>query len=178
MKFYIADTHFFHGNMIKYENRPFKDVEEMNETIVANWNRKVAENDEIYILGDFAFCNGDKVNELLDRLNGKKYLITGNHDSFMKYKEFDRSKFVSIRDIMKVSDNKTKIVLCHYPIAVWESQHHGSLHFYGHIHKLGFDRFPDYAHKENSYNVGADLTGFEPVTLDEILANYKTWMSK
>ena len=98
MKFYTSDLHFGHKNIIKYENRPFNSVEEMDEELIRRWNNKVGKNDEVYILGDFAFASGRRVNELLDRLNGRKYLLRGNHDhSFLKDRDFDDTKFQWIR---------------------------------------------------------------------------------
>jgi len=163
--------------MIKYENRPFTSVEDMNNTMIMNWNSRVRKGDEIYILGDFAFCSGAEANKLLNKLNGQKYFIQGNHDSFMKDKEFDRSKFKSTRELMKISDNGTKIILCHYPMAVWDCQHHGAVHLYGHTHRGGFERHPILKQLENAYNVGVDVTGFYPVTLEEIKSEYNNWVN-
>lgn len=71
---FIADTHFGDGRILKYENRPFQDVNEMNQCIVDNWNSLVKEEDLIYLIGDIG-------NEAyISSLNGKKYLIKGNHD--------------------------------------------------------------------------------------------------
>lgn len=168
MKFYTSDLHLFHKNIIKYENRPFNSVEEMNDYIVYKWNSKVSEKDEVYILGDFAFCNGKQANELLDRLNGKKYLIKGNHDSFLKDKDFDKSKFEWIKDYCKINDNGEKVIMFHYPIAVWDCQHHGSVHLYGHVHSNTDDHHPLLFKLENAYNVGVDVCDFEPKTLIEL----------
>ena len=78
MKYYTSDLHFGHNNIIKYENRPFNSVDEMDEYLIYKWNNKVKKGDEVYIIGDFGFCKGERANELLDRLNGRKYLIKGN----------------------------------------------------------------------------------------------------
>ena len=168
MNFYIADTHFFHKNIVKYCNRPFADVEEMNETLVANWNRKVRERDSVYILGDFAFCSGEMANELLDRLNGKKYLIRGNHDSFLGYSAFETSKFEWIKDYAKISDHNRTIVLFHYPIASWEKKHHGAIHLHGHTHNGEKPLVEGLI-----YNVGVDVTDFKPITMKEILKEFE-----
>lgn len=78
--FLIGDTHFMHRNIIKYCNRPFKDVEEMTETLIKNWNSVVGKNDIVYVVGDFALCGKAKIIEIGNQLNGRKRLILGNHD--------------------------------------------------------------------------------------------------
>ena len=87
MIYFISDTHFYHKKIIKYVNRPFKDVEEMNNTLINNWNKRVKHKDEVYILGDFSFGNKEQTLDLLNKLNGRKYLIKGNHDRVVKDKE-------------------------------------------------------------------------------------------
>ena len=78
--FFTSDTHFWHNNVIKFCNRPFSSIEEMNDTIIENWNRVVDKNDIVIHLGDFCFCGSDKFKELVEKLNGRIYLILGNHD--------------------------------------------------------------------------------------------------
>ena len=171
MKFYTSDLHFSHRNIIEYEKRPFPTTEEMDEYLIYKWNDKVGRKDEVFILGDFAFCNGRIANYLLDRLKGKKHLIIGNHDKyFLKDRDFDPSKFESISKYDTTHDNKRKICMFHYPIAVWDGQNYGSLHFYGHVHSNGETHHPlllDLG--ENAFNVGCDVHNYEPVTLDELL---------
>ena len=75
MIYFISDIHFYHEKIIEYANRPFKDIEEMNNTLIDNWNKKVKLKDEVYILGDFSFGNKEQTLDLLDKLNGRKYLI-------------------------------------------------------------------------------------------------------
>ena len=169
MNFYTADLHFYHTNIIKYEDRPFKDAIEMNETLIANWNKKVKRGDSIYILGDFAFTSAANVGALLDRLNGNKYLIKGNHDSFLRDGGSEIRKFIWIKDYARIKDNGYDVILFHYPIAVFDKQHHGAIHLYGHIHSNGRTRHPLTVNIENAYNVGVDVWNFEPVTLKEIL---------
>lgn len=76
----ISDTHFQHDNIIKFCNRPFSDVWDMNETMIANWNAVVKPGDKVYHLGDVHFGDKQDANKILGRLNGKKRLIVGNHD--------------------------------------------------------------------------------------------------
>ena len=78
--FFTSDTHFYHGNIIRFCNRPFKDVEMMNETIISNWNNTVGQDGIVFHLGDFCLGGSAEWSKILDRLNGKIYLIMGNHD--------------------------------------------------------------------------------------------------
>lgn len=80
MLFITSDTHFGHANIIKYCKRPFADVEEMNETLVANWNAVVSSEDEVWHLGDLALGKAPDIIAIGRQLNGKKYLLRGNHD--------------------------------------------------------------------------------------------------
>lgn len=143
MRYYIADQHFFHRSLItKMDHRDFPEAETMNEYMIEKWNSKVRRNDETVILGDFALADGSTVNELLKRLNGKKYLIRGNHDSyFLDDPQFDPSLFGWIRDYSELRDNRRTIVLCHYPVMCYNGQYRrmpdGSARtfmLYGHVH--------------------------------------------
>ena len=84
--FFVSDTHFGHKKIIEYLDRPFSSTEEMDKIMVENQNKKVSKNDEIYILGDFAFGNQEYIKNLLYSLNGKKYMIRGNHDRHVDVK--------------------------------------------------------------------------------------------
>ena len=114
----------------------------MNEYMRKQWNRKVRPKDEVVILGDFAISKGKETNELLKSLNGKKFLIVGNHDKmFLSDKEFDRSAFEWIKDYARLSDNKRGIVLSHYPMLCYDGQYRRDENgvpkrymLYGHVH--------------------------------------------
>lgn len=80
MDYLIGDTHFNHENIILYENRPFRNVEHMNQEIIKRWNNKVKKTDTIFLLGDVGMGSKDKLKEIINQLNGKKILIMGNHD--------------------------------------------------------------------------------------------------
>lgn len=138
MIYYTSDLHFGHKNIIKYENRPFKSILEMEYILIKNWNNKVkSKEDHIYILGDFAFKGSnlsiDQINNIVDSLKGKKHLIIGNHDQFINslhfkerlweeivpYKEIiDQSDKVIIDNKENIIENKN-IILFHYPIENW-----------------------------------------------------------
>lgn len=174
MIYYISDTHFGHKNIINYEHRPFKCVEEMNETLIYNWNKKVKPEDDIYILGDFSSYSATNENniKILKRLNGKKHLVLGNHDSFARKPSFDKTLFESINDYREINDNGRHVCLFHYPIAVYDRQHYGSYHCYGHVHSK-MHLVPEQLRKSGrAFNVGVDVNNYEPVTLDELIERY------
>jgi len=166
MDFFTSDTHFFHKNIIKYEDRPFRNIEEMNTTLINNWNWKITKNDNVYILGDFSFGSEDETIKLLNILNGNKFLIKGNHDKVVKNRDV-ANKFGWIRDYYMLRQGELKIALFHYPIQVWDCRHHNALHFYGHIHSNKGNHAMEY-NIPNSYNVGVDVNNFEPMSLQEI----------
>lgn len=169
MNYYIADTHFGHDNIRILSNRPFKTIEEMDQTIIENWNKKVKDADDIYILGDFSFRSKDP-GIYLKQLKGNKHLIVGNHDGAILKDPELRKYFVEIRDMKTISDHGTKIVLCHYPLVEWDGYYRGTKHFYGHVHNNMNNPTNQYISSiENAYNVGVDIIGFGPKALNEIL---------
>ena len=134
MKWFTSDTHFWHKNILKYTDRISPDVETMNEFIIANWNLVVRPDDEVYHLGDVAFCGTTKVDDILSRLNGKKYLVYGNHDrGFLKKEKFTKH-WEWIKPYHRLKVEGTTIILFHFPIACWDEQGHGTWHLHGHSH--------------------------------------------
>ena len=162
MSIYVtSDLHFGHKNIIKYENRPFQNIEEMDKTIIDLWNKTINTDDIIYILGDFSWYKGEKTNEILELLKGNKILIIGNHDrNFLEDKKFNKELFQEICYYKELRINKTKIVLFHYPIIDWNGKFNGSIHLYGHVHTI-INKDTEYINemqKEyNCYNVGIDV---------------------
>ena len=143
MKRFISDCHFGHANLNdKMDKRGFSSVEEMDEYMIKQWNSVVKKTDEVYILGDISFYDGKKTNEILRKLNGKKYLIEGNHDyRFLKDKNFDKNLFEWVKPYAEVNDNGRKVVCSHYPNIFYNGQYRtnpdGSSRTYmafGHIH--------------------------------------------
>lgn len=84
MRFFTSDTHFWHKNIIRYSNRPFDSVEEMNEAIIDNWNSVVGPDDTVFHLGDVALGPWSEWAGTLSRLNGYKILVVGNHERIFK----------------------------------------------------------------------------------------------
>lgn len=143
MRYYISDLHFYHRNLIdRMDKRGFDSVESMNEYMISQWNSRVRKNDEVVILGDLGYMDGKTANQLLKRLNGKKFLIRGNHDHyFLDDKDFDPSLFVWIKDYAELNDNKRVVVLSHYPIICYNGQYRKDgdgnpkrYMLYGHVH--------------------------------------------
>lgn len=133
-----SDLHLNHKNVSRYSDRPFETIEEMNETLIANWNSVVGPNDVVFNLGDFAFCNQHKIIEFLERLNGQQYYILGNHDKMMlKKKVRDYAKEtgkIKFYDVIETRYKGHHIFMSHYSHRVWNKHHHGALHLYGHSH--------------------------------------------
>ena len=110
---YLADMHFDHDSIIAYDNRPFDSVEEMNEALIANWNRVVTDPEDLtWILGDFCFRDGERWNELLSRLNGRKALILGNHDDTSAVRsESVRAQLEDVAEYREILDRDRHVVL-------------------------------------------------------------------
>lgn len=142
MRYYIADLHFFHAAMNdRMDHRGFGSMEEMNEYMIMKWNKKVKRNDEVFIIGDLSWGTAEETNALLKRLNGKLYLIQGNHDIFLSKRKMDLTLFQWVKSYEEVSDNKRKVVLCHYPIICYNGQYRldkdgnpKTYMLYGHVH--------------------------------------------
>jgi calcineurin-like phosphoesterase family protein len=138
--FFISDLHLGHNNVIDYDNRPFNDVDEMNETIVRNWNNTVDKNSTVFYLGDlYMKMPFDKIKELVHSLNGKIYFILGNHDKLNVIKSLDRFEWISSMSEIYVDDEdgrggNQQIIMCHFPLLVWNKHHKGSWLLQGHCH--------------------------------------------
>lgn len=142
MRYYIADCHFFHEALnTQMDRRGFFSVEAMNTYMLRKWNAKVRPNDEVVILGDLSWGKPDETNALLKQLNGRLYLIEGNHDRFLRNTAYDSRRFVWIKPYEELKDNKRKVILSHYPIMCYNGQYHlndkgepKTYMLYGHVH--------------------------------------------
>lgn len=177
---FVSDTHFDHKNIIKFSDRPFKDVDHMNEELIKSWNRVVGEDDDVYHLGDVSLSNKpEKTKDILYRLNGKIHLIKGNHEKSVLRKQYNIDRFEWVKDYFELlidqssaDGNKHQlIVLCHYAMRVWNKSHHQSIHLYGHSHDS-----LDGHNKEwgKSMDVGVDsayriLGEYRPFSLQEVM---------
>lgn len=178
MNYYISDLHLGHENaMRRFDHRPFESLEQQDNAIILNINLTVTPQDNLYLLGDVSWYKPDKTYELLNRINCKNiYLLVGNHDRWAKDSKC-KKLLQGIYDLKRIDDNGRSVVLCHYPLAVWDQSHRGSYHLYGHVHDNLQDdgglRHTVLSHNEmrNAYNVGCMLSymNYMPKTLDEII---------
>lgn len=187
---YTSDTHFYHENIIKYCGRPFKDVNQMNEIIIRNWNERIQPNDLVYHLGDFGlFSKGREPQDILNRLNGNIHLIKGNHDSKIteiafeeRYERDNPTGFKlgghgvhTCREReMVINDTIYSAIMVHKPSStlyaleeLWSGDNEPII-LYGHVH----EKAPKHLHyldfgrkgKYLAYHVGVDTNDFIPVT--------------
>lgn len=185
MLFFTSDLHLGHEKAITINNRPFSDVDEMNDMLIGNINKEVAADDELWVLGDFSYrVSREKVHAFRDRIKCRQvHLVYGNHD-----KAYDQDGiFQSVQHYKELKTAYGRIILFHYPILEWNAAHYGTIHLHGHIHSTGAynagnsakflkDRFPGGHMPSRSdlplriYDVGVDANQFMPVSLDAIAA--------
>lgn len=199
MNYYISDLHFFCKSQTQagcnYDQRPFKDIEEMHAHFLSRWNTKVTNADKVFILGDIALRGrSNALIGLVAQLKGRKILVKGNHDSVDDYRY--AQLFEEIVDYKEIEDafggKNYKLILCHYPILCWKNQHRGTILLYGHTHNGIEEEFFQKCIAEmnrseelslrrqggehiRAINVGACMPyiNYEPRTLKEIMSALK-----
>jgi len=152
MIFFTADEHYGHKNIIKYCNRPFKSISEMDNILISNHNDTVQNGDRVYHLGDFTLAPKKYAYRYLERLNGEHTMIRGSHDKWM-----DRG----FKEIIEITIEGQRIVLCHYAMRTWAASHYNSWQLYGHSHgtltPIG-----------KQMDVGVDVCQFRPISFEDI----------
>ena len=173
--FFTSDTHFCHENIIKYCKRPFRDVEENDEEIIKRWNEKVPEDGIVFHLGDVAFGDPKRVNEILNRLNGKIYLVIGNHD-WRRIVSTHADRFELMTQQINMKIGKRHIILNHYPMLAFSGAYRGldaTYQLFGHVHTSPYtDEGLDQQRMKylftSQYDVGVDNNNFTPVSWKEV----------
>lgn len=187
MDYFIADTHFHHANTIRFDNRPFSSIEEMNEKMIEWWNNTVGPRDRTYILGDFCWLKPEDPEylKLTRRLNGKKVLIKGNHDNVEKFSSELKNCFEDICQRKEIKLNKKHIILDHYPQMIYRHDVNESVwHFHGHTHITGEQDWIEKWTQElvNNHKMGAPtgqiinvgcMMPYIPRTFEEITEAWK-----
>ena len=196
MNFYIADCHFGHSNIIRFDHRPFCDIFQMEEVMTMLWNAAVRKGDHVYILGDLCWGKADEWLRLVKQLNGQKTLILGNHDlsSFtaeLKNQFADIAPYKEVCDVGKDGSSR-KVLMAHYPMPFYK--HANDPQYYslcGHVHATAENdalerlikelrdgyQSGSVAHAANCgqiYNVGCMMPWMQytPRTLDEIIRRW------
>lgn len=163
--FLIGDTHFHHANIIKYCDRPFATVAEMNERIIENWNHTVGRLDTVFVLGDFALCGKNGIIDIGNKLHGKKTLILGNHDDASIKTYYDAGfEFVSKYPILY----KDFYILSHYPQYIQNNGVYANI--FAHVHNNPM--YTDFSTR--SFCVSAERINYTPIDFDEIVSTMKS----
>ena len=178
MNYYISDMHFGHNNVLRFDMRPFESIDEMDRMLITYWNMRVREEDHVYILGDFCYNSKYMPEYYLEKLNGHKHLILGNHDGVIMKRPEAQAYFESIDTILRINDEGRGVVMCHYPIADWEGRSHGTTHIHGHIHGRDLECMKFLQQRGPAYNAAACINNYQPCKLEEIIANNQQYMSR
>ena len=183
---YIADTHFSHNNVIRFDNRPFATVEEMETELIQRWNQAILKfDDTVHILGDFCWGKEDEWVHLLNELAGNKVLVRGNHD-LKNMSSRLRNMFQDIKDYKEITDGGRHVILSHYPQLFYKGSYNPDCYMIcGHVHVTRENDFLECWTEElrqsrqepghscgNIINVGCMMPwmDYTPRTLDDIIA--------
>ena len=175
-KFYFtSDTHFNHENIIKYCKRPFSSIEEHDETLIKNWNDVVPEDGIVFHLGDVGFGDPGRINEILKQLNGKIYLVIGNHD-WRRIVNDHKWRFEDMTQQINMRIGKRHIILNHYPMLAFSGAWRGedaTYQLFGHVHTSpytdeGLDQLRMKMLFTSQYDVGVDNNSFKPVSWNDV----------
>jgi len=157
--FVISDLHLDHTNIIRYCERPFSSIEEMNKIIIKNWNETVKQDDAVYFLGDMSFGRESrKIDYWKDKLSGNISFIKGGHD---------RSKEIKFSDSFVLWHRGNKFLLIHDPKKVpekWE----GCWIIHGHCHNNDLKNYPFINGKKKTINVSVELINYTPLNMDKL----------
>lgn len=170
MTFYLlGDTHFYHHNILKFKRqdgtplRDFDSIDQMHECIIDNWNSVVKPHDKVYHMGDVLFCHKRDIREklkIVDKLNGSKRLILGNHDTHIDVKIF-RDHFKKVYGVKQIA----RVILSHCPTHLdpldrWIGNIHGHFHH-------------NPAPTDLHFNASCEAVDYKPVAFDELLEMFK-----
>ncbi|MFW6243144.1 MAG: metallophosphoesterase [bacterium] len=155
-------------------NRPFENVHHMNMYMIEQWNNVVKPSDEVYYLGDFMYKMNPNtfVTNVLNKLNGKIYLIKGNHDKRYLNKYLERVEWIKDVEYLKyehTDSKKYKFVLFHYPIFCWDGIWGGSIHLHGHTHKNTYDIYFKSPISERLLNVNCEFFDYKPISIEQVI---------
>lgn len=151
-KWFIADTHFSHANIIRYVSRPYANVEEMDESLINNWNQCVNIDDQVFFLGDFGLGDVNHLHSICSQLKGHKICIRGNHDRNASW--MNRIGFSVVLESAFMKIGRHLVELIHIPTD--QPPIHFQLH--GHVH----DKRPKKI-VSNQLNLCVEVWDYKPV---------------
>jgi calcineurin-like phosphoesterase family protein len=162
MRWFTSDQHFGHRNIIEYCNRPWQNVNEMNQGIIDNWNKLISVNDTVFVVGDVFLCNPEQAKEIIAQLNGKKILIRGNHDRSIETMKGVGFSEVHSKLLIHLQDGR-RALLAHKPISWYQFRGGADLLIHGHHH---------HGNIVNGFRVNAcvDLWNFHPFSEEQLCA--------
>lgn len=175
MIYYISDTHFRDQSIFDKCKRPFKSLHDMEETIIRNWNKRINDDDVVYVLGDLVKDDDISAIQIFNKLKGHKHLIVGNHDHCLLENIKSSKIFETVKFIDLIKDVNRKVCICHYPLMDWMDFNRKGILVYGHIHNKteknghAYKLMKEYYNTLPAYNCGVDVCNFEPKTLDELI---------
>ena len=184
-RFWTSDLHLGHVNIIRYCHRPFADVDDMNEGLIQRWNETVAATDEVWVLGDFALGQIAHTLPMAHRLNGRKVLVTGNHDRCWGAGWHSTKRWVEryhdagfdhvLQGAVPIRLGPYDALACHLPyqgdshdddrFVAQRPVDHGQVLLHGHVHDT-------WKINGRQINVGTDVWDYRPVSDDTILEEY------
>jgi calcineurin-like phosphoesterase family protein len=170
---FTSDNHFGHENIIKFTNRPFNSVEEMDAAMVNHWNAVVEPSDTVYHLGDFCLGDANMARRYFAILNGHVKILGNPWHHDRRWLNWDMYTGPDAEDIVEVlppmvvlefpeyGDDRYPqvLVLCHYPLAEWDRKHYGAWHLHGHSH--------GHSHGK-AFDIGVDCNHFRPISLSGV----------
>jgi calcineurin-like phosphoesterase family protein len=153
MYFFTADEHYGHHNIIKYCDRPFGTIHDMDAEIIKRHNEIVTEDDIVVHAGDFTLGEKSHAKNYIDQLNGTHIFISGSHDYWLGKKH-------PLQIWVRKIEDET-VVVCHYAMRTWPASHYNSWNLYGHSH----GRLEP---QGKQWDVGVDNNNFYPVSFDKL----------
>lgn len=179
--FFTSDLHIGHSNVIKFDEIPFKDINEMHSELINRWNSVVGEDDIVFNLGDLFYKTEPKTAKwFVSQLKGKIYHIMGNHDKMRDMvalgrfeKIFGDSTGLGGATIQVQDPDANRgyqdIVMCHYPILSWNKSHYGAWHIHGHCHQ-SITKNPemDWYYKRKVIDAGSNGWNYRPISYQEV----------
>lgn len=178
MNLYTSDLHFGHKNVIRFDQRPFADVEEMDACLIRCWNARVQPDDMVYIVGDICYHSQKGPEWYLKQLKGHKILVLGSHDGpILENLEAQRC-LEGIERLMHVKDGGHNLCLCHFPIAEWNGFFRNTWHIYGHIHNRKAETYEIMKTRPRALNAGCMINHYAPASFHELVKNNEIFQTE